>query len=213
MKNNIISGIIGAMCMLVFLIVIASIQNNEVQLYVHSAFISEIEQENCYICGQTDGKIKSVWGEDNVGIVNLNTFETMYIGINRYDESGTLVMEPAGVMEISGIIDNSQKSYANASAFPDNGFARVQITGVQYRIDRDKIQRHLCQQCLDSINEMWFNGNYPAEYGVISFSENTIQPLLKSHPWFSAGNFGIDCEFKENDEIGILIHYCPNQYE
>ena len=101
---------------------------------------------------------------------------------------------------------------AHVMAFPDNGYAHVQISGVQYKIDRKTIQDHLCQTCLDTINDMWFSGNAPAEYAIISFSERTIQPLLASRPWFSAGNYGVDCEFKDDGKINLLIHYCPPRY-
>lgn len=59
---------------------------------------------------------------------------------------------------------------------------------------------------------MWFSGNAPAEYAIVSFDKQTIHPLLASYPWFSAGNFGVDCEFKDNGEIYLLIHYCPSRY-
>ena len=50
------------------------------------------------------------------------------------------------------------------------------------------------------------------EYAIVSFADRTIRPLVSCYPWFSAGNFGIDCEFKENGAIDLLIHYCPNRY-
>ena len=101
---------------------------------------------------------------------------------------------------------------AHAYIFPDNAYATLQITGVQYDIDWDLIQSKLCQTCLDSINSLWFTTQPPAEYAVVSFEEKTIQPLLNAYPWFSAGNYGIDCEFKENGAVDILVHYCPNRY-
>ena len=101
---------------------------------------------------------------------------------------------------------------AYAYIFPDNAHATLQITGVQYDIDRDLIQSKLCQTCLDSINSLCFTTQPPAEYAVVSFEEKTIQPLLNAHPWFSAGNYGIDCEFKENGAVDILVHYCPNRH-
>lgn len=84
---------------------------------------------------------------------------------------------------------------------------------MKYSIDRDLIQSKLCQTCLDSINSLWFIDQPPAEYAVISFEDRTLRPLLNAHPWFAAGNFGVDCEFKENGAIDLLIHYCPNRYK
>ena len=148
-----------------------------------------------------------------MSIVNLNTFEMMRLEINRYDEHGELLEETAGYLSSIGLSDKEADSYAHAYCFPDNAYASVQITGVQYAIDREVIQSMLCQTCLDSINDLWFTDQPPAEYAVISFENRTIHPLLNAHPWFAAGNFGIDCEFKDDDAIDLLIHYCPNRYE
>ena len=203
--------------MLIALILIANISaanKQENKEYEHIDYVSAITQDECFVCGNsTKGPVSLHWGEDNVGIVNLNTFEMMRLEINRYGDHGELIEEPAGYMSSSGLIDKEADTYAHAYCFPDNAYASVQITGVQYAIDRDSVQNRLCQNCLNSINDLWFTDQPPAEYAVISFEYRTIQPLLNSHPWFAAGNFGVDCEFKENGAIDLLIHYCPNRYE
>ena len=217
MKKYILSAIGGAIIMLIALILIANISaanKQENKEYEHIDYVSAITQDECFVCGNsTKDPVSLHWGEDNVGIVNLNTFEMMRLEINRYSDHGELIEEPAGYMSSSGLIDKEADTYAHAYCFPDNAYASVQITGVQYAIDRDSVQNRLCQNCLNSINDLWFTDQPLAEYAVICFEDRTIQPLLNAHPWFAAGNFGIDCEFKENGAIDLLIHYCPNRYE
>lgn len=216
MKKCILSALAGALAMLVVIIIAASIHANEDQSpkdYEHINYVSTITEAECYVCSDSGGyTVSAYWGEDNVGIVNLNTFEMMRLEINRYGDHGELIEEPAGFMSSIGLSDKETDTHAHAYCFPDNAYASVQITGVQYAIDRDLLQSKLCQTCLDSINDLWFTDQPPAEYAVISFQDRTIQPLLNAHPWFEAGNFGIDCEFKENGTIDLLIHYCPNRY-
>lgn len=184
---------------------------HETKGYEHKDFVSDLAQENCYLCGNGSDPLTSLyWGEDNVGIINLNTFELLRIEINRYDDHGQLIEEVAGYMQSSSLVGEDTNAYV--MAFPDNGYAHVQISGVQYEIDRKTVQKHLCQTCLDTINDMWFSGNAPAEYAIVSFAERTVQPLLASHPWFSAGDYGVDCEFKDDGKIDLLIHYCPSRY-
>ena len=166
------------------------------------------------MCGKNcDTLASAYWGEDNVGLINLNNFDLLYLGINRYGDGGKFIQEPAGVLLSSGLTDQEAESYAHAYVFPDNAYASLQITGVQYAVDRDSVQNRLCQKCLDSINDLWFLDQPPAEYAIISFEDRTIRPLLNSHPWFASGNYGVDCEFKDNGAIDLLIHYCPNRYE
>ena len=216
MKKIILSALAGALVMFLTIFGIAAVsvsweQVQEPRSYVHVDYVTELTQEDCFLCGNGSGPLTShYWSEDNVGIINLNTFELMRLEINRYDHDGQLIEEVAGNMQTSHL--SGEDTYAYAYTHPDNGYSHVQITGVQYSIDRESVQGHLCQNCLDTINDLWFSEDAPAEYAIVSFAERTIRPLIKCYPWFSAGNYGIDCEFKDNGAIDLLIHYCPNRY-
>ena len=212
MKKCIISAITGALAMFVAVLIVARLQGSQIPTeaeYEHIDYISSITSETCFVCSENGPD----WGEDNIGIIDLNTFKLLYVPINRYGDHRELIEEPAGVMQTSSLIDQETERYVHAFIFPDNAYACVDLSGVQYAINRELIQSKLCQDCLDSINSLWFTTQPPAEYAVISFADKTIQPLLNAHPWFASGNYGIDCEFKDNGEIDLLIHYAPNRYE
>ena len=216
MKKYILSAIGGAIVMLLIIIVanVIVVQDRELKGYQHEDYVSNIAEAECYVCGNGGEMIASAyWGEDNVGVVNLNTFELLRLEINRYDVHGNQIEEPAKYMSSVGLDDKEADSYAHAYCFPDNAYASLRITGAQFAIDRDSVENRLCQKCLDSINNLWFTNQSPAEYAVISFEDRTVRPLLSTYPWFAAGNFGIDCEYKENGEINLLVHYSPNRYE
>jgi len=217
MKKCILSAIAGAAAMLVILIIaanVSAVREQHPKEYEHIDFVSTITQEDCFVCGTgSDFPVSSYWGEDNVAIVNLNTFEVLRLQINRYGDHGELIEEAAGYMQTSSLIDKENESYAHAYTFPDNGYANVNLTGVQYAIDRDTIQGHLCQSCLDSINEMWFGEDPPAEYGILSFEDRTIRPLITCTTGFGMGNFHVDCDFEDNGKIDLLIFYCPTRYK
>ena len=217
MKKCILSAIAGAAAMLVILIVaanISAVREPNQKEYEHIDFVSTITQEDCFVCGTgSDFPASSYWGEDNVAIVNLNTFEVLRLEINRYGDHGELIEEEAGYMQTSSLIDNENESYAHAYTFPDNGYANINLTGVQYAIDRDAIQGHLCQSCLDSINELWFGEDPPAEYGILNFEDRTIRPLITCITGFGMGNFHVDCDFEDGGKIDLLIFYCPPRYK
>ena len=217
MKKCILSAIAGAAAMLAILIVaanISAVREPNQKEYEHIDFVSTITQEDCFVCGTgSDFPASSCWGEDNVAIVNLNTFEVLRLEINRYGDHGELIEEEAGYMQTSSLIDNENESYAHAYTFPDNGYANINLTGVQYAIDRDAIQGHLCQSCLDSINELWFGEDPPAEYGILNFEDRTIRPLITCITGFGMGNFHVDCDFEDGGKIDLLIFYCPPRYK
>ena len=152
MKKCILSALAGAMAMLIAIALMATIHSNKAQQpkdYEHIDYISNIAAEECYVCGKNGDTLASAyWGEANVGLINLNNFDLLYLGINRYGDDGELVQEPAGVMLSCGLTYQETDSYAHAYVFPDNAYASLQITGVQYAVDRDSVQNRLCQQCL-----------------------------------------------------------------
>ena len=211
MKKCIISALAGALAMLIAITIMATVHANKEQSsrdYEHIDYISRIIPEECYVCGDTGNNAAfPYWGEDNVGIVDLNTFELVRLEINRYDENGDLTEEAAGYLTSGGMVNEEKESYVHAYCHPDSFYANVQISGAQYAINRESIENHLCQNCLDDINELWFAGQAPAEYAIVSFEDHTIRPLMRSCAWFSVGNFGVDCEFKENEKIDLLVHY------
>ena len=217
MKKCILSAIAGAAAMLVVLIIAANVRaakEQNTEEYEHIDFVSTITQEDCFVCGNSTKDPMSLhWGEDNVAVVNLNTFEVLRLEIYRYGDHGELIEEAAGYMQTSSLIDNENESYAHAYTFPDNGYANVHLTGVQYAIDRDSIQGHLCQSCLDSINELWFGEDPPAEYCLLNFEDRTIRPLITYTTGFGMGNFHVDCDFEDGGKIDLLIFYCPPRYE
>lgn len=180
--------------------------------YEHIPYISALSQEDCFVCGEeSDYPISSYWGEDNVGILNLNTFDVLHININRYDDNGQLIEESAGYMQMHSM--KCGESSVHSSDDPDRGLSHIQIQGKRKPVDAKKIQSFLCQTCLDKINDMYFGDNPPEEYAVINFSDKSIRPLIESTTWFTFGNFDVDCDFKDNGNIDLLIHYCPPRYE
>lgn len=176
--------------------------------YIHMPYVSTITEANCFVCSESKGSPAELhWGEDNIGILNLNTFEILYLGVNRY-EGGVLIEEPAGFMQTNGMSGG-----VFATTDPDRGYAHVQISGANGAIDAASIQSHLCQSCLDVINGMYF-GDYPPEaYAVVNFAEKSVRPLIQHTTFFTSEHYGIDCEFKEDGDIDILVFYCPPRYQ
>lgn len=217
MKKCILSAIGGAFAMLICLIIIANVsvareQKQENKTYEHIDYVSAITQEDCFICGTKDNPLTAAhWSEDNVAILDLNTFEILRLEINRYGDHGELVTTEAGYMQSYGM--ETETGWVQTYVHPDRGYANVNISGVEYNIDRDSIQNHLCQTCLDSINGDCFGDDPPAELAVVNYTEKTIRPLITCTTGFGAGNFYVDCEFKEEGKIDLLIFYCPPRYK
>lgn len=214
MKRIILAALGGALCMFLVILALASYaakEEAEPTEYTHVDYLSALQGE-CFLCGDGSDPITShYWGEDNVGIINLNTFELLRLEINRYNDHGQLLEEVAGYMQSSHL--SGAESYVHAYTFPDNGYAHVQITGLQYTIDRATIQERLCQECLDIVNELVIPGNAPAEYAIICFADRTIHLLMSCYTQFTTRNYGVNCEFKDNGSINLVVYYSPTRYD
>lgn len=210
MKKIVLSAIIGALAVLAAIVIGIQVPIHT-NRYQHIDYISTITSEKCYICGENK-KFSGAfyWGENNVGIVNLNTFELLRLEIVRYDGFGKHITGTAGYMSSSSLSDPENEAYVHAFTFPDNNYSDVTLTGVSYTIDRDAIQMRLCQSCLDSINSMDFAGHPPAEYAILNFRDRTIHPLLSSSKQLSSGDYTINCEIRNSEKIDLFILYCPN---
>lgn len=146
MKKCILSALLCAVLMFFSLVLVANLDNRKgTEEYEHIDYVSTIMPKECYVCSDSRNRnISYYWGEDNVGIVNLNSFEMLYLPINRYGDHGELIEEPAGYMTSGGLYDEEADTYVHAYSFPDNAYASIQISGVKYAIDRDVVQSHLC---------------------------------------------------------------------
>lgn len=156
---------------------------------------------DCYLCG--NGSVTETscfWGEDNVGIINLNTFDVLRLEINRYNSQGHH-LGAAGYMQSCHL--SSENSHVHAYIFPDNGFASVQISGVQYKVDRASIETNLCQRCIDSINVV--DGTAILEYAIVNFYDRTIHPLSNCQTYYNLGNYAIQCIFQDNNSIKLVV--------
>ena len=175
--------------------------------YVHTPYVSNITPDKCFVCGDKQNILH--WGEDNIAILNLNTFEMLRIEINRYD-NGQFVEEPTGILQSQGM--TCGKSNVHAMTDSDRGYSHIQIQGQLQPIDSEALQSHLCQNCLDKINDMYFGDCPPKEYAIVNFSDKTLRPLIQNTTFFSSGNYGINCDFDDAGDVDLIVFYCPPRY-
>ena len=122
----------------------ASEDKQEVQQSKKYELISQIEKENCFLCGENEESPLAEFGKHaNVGIVNVNTFEVMELEINRYDWDGNQLMEATGAMHMCGSTLGDIR--VTGMVDPDCSFASVNFDPECETIDEGKIGQFLCQ--------------------------------------------------------------------
>ena len=179
--------------------------------YEHPDLVSSISKEECFLCGNRDDHaLSTYWGQDNVGLINVNTFEVLPISINKYDLDGQQVKEPQGVLIHEGIATGERDLHAWTD--PDRGNSRVDISPGE-AIDPEAIGAFLCQGCLDTFSEQIFVRDTPSEVAVLNFATRELRPLVETCVGFGLDNFSVHCDFEEDGAIGLLIYYSPPRFK
>lgn len=99
---------------------------------------SDTSSQDCYLCG--DGIANLVpfyWGQKNIALISLNTFDIKPIEINRYDRvTGQLIKEYAGTVSFGGGGSSDGGFSASLLLDYDRGHAKAVHPSLQERLDR-----------------------------------------------------------------------------
>ena len=61
-------------------------QTEVMETEMPSQYVSDTSPEDCLVCGGGEGTVLPLYrGQENLGIVNLNSFDLAPVTINRYD--------------------------------------------------------------------------------------------------------------------------------
>ena len=175
--------------------------------------VSTVPKEHCFLCG--DGATDlPYWGQNNIGIISLNTFEVMPIELSRYDTHGALIEQPAGYLQ-NGSFEASQNGFlADAMVNPDSGYVIVELSlRADSKLDASQTAAYLCQPCLDNLlSEIHGDGSGT---GILNFSTKEICPLETCCLGFGLGDYYVDCNWHPETphDVRILSFYHPPRYQ
>ena len=162
-------------------------------------YASDTSAEDCYLCG---GGIEDLipafyWGQDNLALISLNTFDIKPIEINRYDRStGRLIEEYAGTVSFGGGGSIDGGFAANLMRDYDRGYAAGTVDFLNDEtLDVGKAASFLCTDCLNEILPREINRCFGI--GVIHLDTKEIRLFEKNFGGFGLGDFHLDCDLTE----------------
>ena len=182
-----------------------------------ASYYSDISKEDCYLCGGgIEDAVPFVWGQDNIALLSLNTFEVIPLEINRYDRSSRqLIEEYAGVISLAGGKSQSGGFSANMMLDYDRGYADGTVDLNNDKVlDPDKAAGFLCEVCLNKI--------LPAQadrcfgIGAVNLATKQIRVFEGQLGGFTLGDFHIDYHLRDagsEQQMDILVFYCPVRYQ
>lgn len=180
--------------------------------YEHTAFTSSISADDCVVCGEnSEHSLSWYMGQENVALVDVNTFDFCYIEINRYNSDGSQITKPAGYMKMAGGEIGAHR--ISGMVDPDLGMARLNGTLSEDPIDADAIESFLCQSCLDEFASHYFEHDNVYGLAVLNLSAKTLRPLVETSPWYAADHYSVDFHYEDDGKIDLTIYYCPPRFE
>lgn len=185
---------------------------------VKAEFSSNTSAEDCYLCGDgIESLIPSYWGQKNVALISLNTFEIIPIEINRYDEiDGHLIEEYTDPIPLE--YGNSANGGFSGKMLLDynHGFA----TSTMYisndeTLDINRASSFLCADCLNKFEASQLGSYFGV--GVIDLETKEIRPFYKNVNGFALGDYFVyyDVKGRGSDDslcMGFIIFYCPLRF-
>ena len=179
--------------------------------YEHTELISTAAKSDCFLCGSGENALAHYdLRPNNLGVLDLNTLDTHYLEIVRYENGGVETSTASGVLAVGGM--DTENGRISSSLDSDRGYCYVNITDANGKINRGLLQDRLCQDCLGELNTDLKWGGSPSGFAIVNYKDRTICPIASNVLSFGAGDYLVDCQFKDSGEIRLLIALLPNRY-
>lgn len=180
-------------------------------------YVSDTPASECQLCGDGTGTLlPAYWGEDNVGIIDLNTFQLSHISINEYDDHGRRIKNGKGDSSFQTLNTGEDGMSVWGSTDSSRGYYSGQaIMKSRSGLDLKAVSKFLCTGCLNSMLNQCYDQSYE-HLGIVNFKTREIRLLEKHVTAFVFDDFYISCDYYEDEgERGfeLLIFYCPPRYK
>ena len=221
-----IKKIVPMLCMSLFLTacskfepIKSDIPSSTTEKTISSEYLSKTKTEYCALCNQAGNTLLPLYaGQNNLGIICINTFDISPISINRYDDYRNLIEEPAKSTSMNHNSFGEGRMVTSISPNTDRGYANVQISFTDDRhINPKSVESLLCQNCLNTIlSQVW---DTPYGIGIINFETFEVKLFEENVSGFSFGDYYIHIDQRENNddsestELNLLVFYCPERYK
>ena len=196
----------------------AQAPQNDYEYGAEIIYQSDVSAEECYLCGDgIENIVPSYWGQDNVALISLNTFEIKPLEINRYDRlDGHLITEATGAISFGGGGSQSGGFSANLMLEYDRGYATGTLDFLDDKVlNIDKVSSFLCTDCMNEVLPQRIEKCFGV--GIINLGTKEIRLFEENMIGFGVGDFYIEwypqAQSTDLSQVHLIIFYCPVRYE
>ena len=182
-----------------------------------TTYSSSTSSDDCYLCGDsTESPLSPYWGQNNIALFSLNTFEIKPLEINRYDKTdGRLIEEYAGT--VSSVVGSKSGGFsASLMQDSDRGYATGSMDFYSDKVlDMGKAANFLCGGCLNKIIPSQIDRCFGVE--AVNLATGEVRIFEERLGGFTLGDYYIGCDLHDLDgdthQMNISIFYAPIRYE
>ena len=199
-----------AACMVLLLALCACGQSERSLITPEKASGFCCAKDDCFLCGVHENYLHTrYFGQNNVGIISLNSFELLPVEINRYDDAGRLIEENTGAMQMRLFKSNSDGFSAALWLESDRGIANLSITpGADRQLNLAKAASHLCRDCFQSLALELDSAAWGI--GILNLRDRSVRSFRERATGFGSGDYYIHCDYGEH--LHVLIALTPPRY-
>ena len=155
------------------------------------------------------------WGQNNIALISLNTFEIKPVEINRYD-GDQLIEEFAGYASIVGGQGSDGGFWTGLDVRHDRGYAAGPVCFYNDAVlDTGKAADFLCENCLNEVLPLHPERCFGV--GAVNLATKDVCIFAEDLGGFTLGDFYINCSLQDKDggqpRMDLVIFYCPIRYE
>ena len=175
-----------------------------------------LSKSDCFLCGdREDTLLPFYFGQENIGIIDLHTFEFIPVEIQPYDDTGNS-KDPIPEYGTSHSLSTGEDGFfCSVLENPSRGYATVYLAFPEDPyLDLEYLPSFLCSDCMDRITNVT---DGLTRMAIIDFSSKELRPLGQTTGSFLWGDYYIDCDKREHPgdsdriEMDMLIFYCPEK--
>ncbi len=166
----------------------------------------------CSICNNSISPVSTHYGEKNLGIINLNSFNTITIEINQYNEYGNI--QKRRTEDNPTLINNFTDFSSVISTNSNRGYAVADIVfNPKEILDISNLKKNICADCLEEINSVNTDTCYTIWF--LDFETMDLIPLQQDVTSILFNDYFISCKFSNTSsttaQTNLLIFYCPER--
>ena len=169
--------------------------------------------EECYLCGSHANSLMGYYRKfDTVGIIGLNQWYVLDLRLQAHDENGNKIEDSSGSSTSMG---NTSGMDYYVSTIASRGRASATISSTDGAFNKNVIENHLCQVCLDKVTntlEGYFEKGKEEylPFCLVDFKTLDIYPMQKMNVSYSVRDYWVELDHQD-DEVEVKVYYLPER--